>query len=292
MKTSVHIVHAFTQAHTGGNPAGVVLEADAVSAAQKQSIARQVGLSETAFVSSSTRATLKVEFFTPTRQIAHCGHATVAAFSLCRGLGLLQDGLHTKESIDGILGVTLRDRLAFLHQPPTRYRHLAVSDAHGAAALAALGLAPPALLNGAPLSVARAANGFLLVPLRDEETLRALQPDMQAIHALSESLDLVGFYPFVVHPPGNASSASARMFAPRYGIEEESATGTAAGPLGCWLHDVLGLEAMAYRIGQGRHMPNPSPSLLHVALEAVAGGVSAARIGGEGLCLKTIEIDA
>jgi PhzF family phenazine biosynthesis protein len=101
LKTTAHIVHAFTAVPTGGNPAGVVLEADRLCAAQKQAIARQLGLSETAFLSRSARATLKAELFTPTRQIPHCGHATVAAFSLCRHLGLLPDGVHTQESVDG-----------------------------------------------------------------------------------------------------------------------------------------------------------------------------------------------
>ena len=48
---------------------------------QKILIAQKVGLSETAFFSKSTVTDFKLDFFTPTRQIAHCGHATIAAFS-------------------------------------------------------------------------------------------------------------------------------------------------------------------------------------------------------------------
>jgi PhzF family phenazine biosynthesis protein len=95
----VRVVNAFVDGERGGNPAGVVLQADALSAAQKQAIAAQVGLSETAFVSCSQSAAFKLEFFTPTRQIAHCGHATVAAFSLLRQLGLVGEGWSNKETI-------------------------------------------------------------------------------------------------------------------------------------------------------------------------------------------------
>jgi PhzF family phenazine biosynthesis protein len=291
LKTLVHIVNAFTHHHTGGNPAGVVLQADALTAAQKLSIARQVNLSETAFLSQSSAATLKAEFFTPTRQIAHCGHATVAAFSLCRQLGLLRDGVHTKESIDGTLTATLKDGLVFLHQPPTRYGPLSRTDLQWQAVLDCLAISPSALMEGAPISVARAANGFLIIPLRDEKTLRALQPRQELIHALSEELDVVGFYPFVAHGPDSEWAASARMFAPRYGIPEESATGTAAGPLGCYLHDVLGMQAQVYQISQGRHMPEPSPSLLVVELDLPGPGGTAARVGGEGVLVEVREID-
>lgn len=66
MHVEVRIVNAFTDGAAGGNPAGVVLDADALSTAQKQAIAARVGLSETAFVSASEVAPFKLEFFTPT----------------------------------------------------------------------------------------------------------------------------------------------------------------------------------------------------------------------------------
>jgi PhzF family phenazine biosynthesis protein len=290
LKIPVHIVNAFTCGQSGGNPAGVVLNAAALSTDQKLAIARQVGLSETAFLSRSSRATLKIDFFTPTRQIAHCGHATVAAFSLCRMLGLLQEGIHTKESVDGLLTVTLKDGRVFLHQPAAAYLHLPETDARRQAAMDSLGISENFLRPAAPLTVARAGNAFLLVPLRDEEALRALKPGMDAIRALSEELNVIGFYPFVTHASGSEFDASARMFAPRYGITEESATGTAAAPLACYLHDLLKIELPVYRIGQGRHMFSPSPSLLMVEVETSRQCISVARVGGRGAQTGTMDI--
>ncbi len=289
---AVHIVNAFTCGPCGGNPAGVVLNADALGTEQKLAIARQVGLSETAFLSRSSRATLKIEFFTPTRQIAHCGHATVAAFSLCRQLGLLQEGIHTKESVDGILTVTLKDGLVFLHQPPAAYLHLPEADVRRQAAMASLGISENALMPAAPITVARAGNAFLLIPLRDEEALRTLKPRMDAIQVLSDELNIIGYYPFVAHAFGSEFDASARMFAPRYGIAEESATGTAAAPLACYLHDLLKIELPVYRVGQGRHMPSPSPSLLMVEVETSRKCISVARVGGRGTPTGTMDTRA
>ncbi len=84
MRIEAHTVLSFIDGDTGGNPAGVVVDADALTGTQKLAVAQAMGLSETAFVSRSASATFKLEFFTPTRQIAHCGHATVATFSLLR----------------------------------------------------------------------------------------------------------------------------------------------------------------------------------------------------------------
>jgi PhzF family phenazine biosynthesis protein len=92
MDIQVQIVNAFTDNDLGGNPAGVVLDADELNAQQKISIAAKVGLSETAFVSSSNSAAYKLDFFTPTRQIAHCGHATIATFSYLRQLNRIKEG--------------------------------------------------------------------------------------------------------------------------------------------------------------------------------------------------------
>ena len=116
MQIEVQIVNAFTDGETGGNPAGVVLDAHGLTAAQKQAIARQVARSETAFISASDTATVKLEFFTPARQIAHCGHATIATFCLLRQQGAIGDGRHSKETIDGIRDILVDGEMAYMEQ--------------------------------------------------------------------------------------------------------------------------------------------------------------------------------
>ena len=67
MKVKVHILNAFAKTHSGGNSAGVVLDADYLSEEQMQAIAKKVGFSETAFIQKSQQANYKVRFFTPER---------------------------------------------------------------------------------------------------------------------------------------------------------------------------------------------------------------------------------
>ncbi len=78
--TTVHILPAFTRAGLGGNPAGVVLDAEGLSAAAMQETARRAALSETVFLLPSARADFKLRFFTLTNEVDLCGHASVAAF--------------------------------------------------------------------------------------------------------------------------------------------------------------------------------------------------------------------
>src|SRR5688500_9274310 len=101
----IYIVNAFVKDRNGGNPAGVVLNADELSAKQKQKIATDLGLSETAFVSLSDRADFLLEFYTPNKQIPHCGHATIGTFSLMDQLGMISKDDMLMQTIAGTNGV-------------------------------------------------------------------------------------------------------------------------------------------------------------------------------------------
>lgn len=292
MQVAVHIVNAFPDAPGGGNPAGVVLDADALTPAQKLSIARQVGLSETAFVSASQKATLRLEFFTPARQIAHCGHATIATFSLLRQQGVLGDGRFTKETVDGLRDILLDGDMAFMEQTaPTHTRIDPASDL-GARIASSLGLLPGLEAGGVDPHVVSTGNAFLLVALPDASALAALRPRQDLVQAISDELDLIGVYAFTTETQRPGRHASARMFAPRFGIPEESGTGMAAGPLACLLHDVLGVQDRELLIEQGWLMQPPSPSLIRVVLEREDGRITRLMAGGTGRISRSMVLEA
>ena len=70
---------AFTTDPSGGNPAGVVLDARGLSDAAMQRIAADVGYSETAFLLPRADGELDVRYFSPLAEVSFCGHATIAA---------------------------------------------------------------------------------------------------------------------------------------------------------------------------------------------------------------------
>src|SRR5690349_1372900 len=71
-------VDAFTDRVLGGNPCAIVLDADDLDADLMQAIAREMNLSETAFVLRSSAADFGVRYFTPTEEIPLAGHPTIA----------------------------------------------------------------------------------------------------------------------------------------------------------------------------------------------------------------------
>ena len=287
----VQIVNAFAVDGTGGNPAGVVLDADALDESAMQSIAAQTGLSETVFVSRSATEGARLDFFTPTRRIAHCGHATIAAFSLLRAEGRIGDGATSKQTVDGRRRILVRDGAVFMEQRAPRYQaEVDWADVTQTEVLAALGLTADQLDSRTPPQVVDTGNRFMLVGVAEESGLARIAPDQQAIARISEALDLIGFYVFAVTSGSGLAHATARMFAPRYGIPEESATGMAAGPLACLLHDVIGDRRTHFVIEQGRFMTEPSISRILVDLEVKEGRITGLMAGGEGQRVRTLRI--
>lgn len=285
MQVQVFIVNAFTDNDEGGNPAGVVLNADQLSAQQKLAIAQQVGLSETAFVSASIVADYKLEFFTPVRQIPHCGHATIATFSFLNQQDYLGEGWFAKETIDGIRRIRLADGRAFMEQTAPRYTSLGEQLP---AVLASLGLDEGDLL--AEPYLVNTANSFLVLGLKDFNQLPKLAIDLAAINHLSEHLDLIGYYVFSTSNT-LVRDASTRMFAPRYGINEESATGTAAGPLACYLYDKLAIKQEKFAIEQGHFMPTPSPSLIEAEIELFNVSIQSLLVGGRAKLRSELKLE-
>ena len=285
MQVQVAIVNAFVDHQQGGNPAGIVLDADHLDDQQKLAVARRVGLSETAFVSASTTADFKLDFFTPNRQIAHCGHATVATFGLLAQQGKLSGDRASKETIDGNRAIHIRQDQAFMEQQAPGFRELAEQSASVAAAL---GL-DEADLTTTPMWV-NTGNSFLVVGVGSRRQLAAIRPDPARIGALSEALDLIGFYVFSLESNLPGRDASARMFAPRFGISEEAATGMAAGPLACYLHRYHHPDQLHFLIEQGYATTPASPSVIAVELVEAQGRITGLYAGGAAVVSRQLTV--
>jgi len=284
-KTSVQIVNAFVKDGSGGNPAGVVLDADGLSDDAMLKIAQQVGLSETAFVSRSETEGFKLDFFTPTRRIAHCGHATVATFSYLASLNRVGEGETSKETVDGPRKIVLKDGAAYMGQLAPSYKSVEKE-----AVLASLSLSPSDLDERLDPILVNTGNNFIVLAVRDEEVLKNLKPDFDLIEKISNDYDLIGYYVFVGKESDEGVDASARMFAPRYGITEEAATGMAAGPLACVLYDHLHVKKDTLVIEQGHFMDTPSPSRITVELDLKDGQIQGLLAGGLGKVMQAMEV--
>jgi PhzF family phenazine biosynthesis protein len=272
--------YAFPHQNQGGNPAGVVLDAGNLTAEQKQRIAGQLGLSETAFVAKDAAGDFVFEFFTPTRQIANCGHATVAAFGVMRELGQLDGSpAYRMRTLTGTNEVRFDGDRIVMQQRRPQYAKLPDE----ALFWSSLGLGKDP--SGLPPRVVDTGNKMVVAILPSAAAMAALIPDFAVITAVSEACDAVGYYLYTHDVEG--ADVTTRMFGPRYGIREESATGMGAGALGAYLYDVEKYGKSTFVIEQGAFMTPPVPSRLYVEVVVrdscadgvlVSGGV---RIGRE-----------
>ncbi|MBR9901944.1 MAG: PhzF family phenazine biosynthesis protein [Rhodospirillales bacterium] len=289
----VQIVNAFVKNGQGGNPAGVVLDADQYSDDQKLTIAQKVGLSETAFVSKSETCGIKLDFFTPTKRIAHCGHATIATFSYLAALERFGDGETSKETVDGPRKIILDHGMAYMEQLAPTYTPASKWADQGVTlcdVLKSLAITSDDLDDRARPVLVNTGNNFIVIAVKDQATLANITPDQDAINTISEKLDLIGYYIFTTETNDAGIDATTRMFAPRYGITEEAATGMAAGPLACVLHDLLDIKKDSFLIAQGEFMPEPSPSEIKVTLELKDDRITGLLAGGQGKVMKNLEI--
>lgn len=280
---TVQVVNAFVRDGQGGNPAGVLLDADDLSETDMQNIAAGMGLSETAFVSKSVTEGFKLDFFTPNRRIAHCGHATIASFSLLLQEGRVTEGETSKETVDGPRKILIKNGKPFMEQLAPSYQDATAWDGVTIEdVLTSLSLTKEDLDPRAAPSRVDTGNGSLQIGVRSDMILRNLAPNQEAIAKISEALDLVGFYVFTTDRAATQHDAAARMFAPAYGIPEEAATGMMAGPLAGYLHDRFGIKKPSFVIEQGGYMTPPSPSLLTVELDLDGNQIRGIMAGGEG----------
>jgi len=249
----IYKVDAFTRVPLQGNPAGVVPLARGLSEGEMLAVAREMNVSETAFVLPSREADVRLRFFTPTQEVPLCGHALVAAVTLLHELGeahLSGDvGRVTVETGAGVIGVDLvRDRGGVridMTQAAPAFRPFA---GPGDRLLKILGASPEDLRGDLPLELAYTGLWHLVVPLASADALDGLLPDCRDLAALTREVGAIGTYVFVEE--GDAFRC--RCFAPAAGVDEDPVTGTGAGALGAYLlrHRVV-RPAAAFTVFQG-----------------------------------------
>lgn len=263
-------VDAFTAQRFCGNPAGVVLDADPLSADDMQALARELNNGDTAFLlrPDGDDHDLRVRFFTPRREAAFVGHATIAAHAVRAALGLEPQSRQKQSGgiveVDTITGAS-PPRIAF-HQPaPKLLRQLEPQEL--AAVLDALSLRDGELDQRCPPTIAGQSSTRVLIGLAQGATLARLQPDLQRLTALSSQLGAPGFFLFSLRPAVPDVYSEARMFCPAIGIPEDPVSGNAHALLGAYLmHQALieiprvansNADTVEFTGAQGHHVGRP-----------------------------------
>jgi PhzF family phenazine biosynthesis protein len=304
MADSVRVfqVDAFTSRRFTGNPAGVVLDADALSTDDMQALARELNNGDTAFLLAPDAADhdLRVRFFTPRREAAFVGHATLAAHAVLATLGLEPRRRQKQRSgmveVDSIAGAC-PPRIAIHLPPPSLGRTLAQGEL--SAALGALGLARAELDVHCPPQIAGESSARVLLGVAQGAMLARLQPDLPRLAALSEELGAPGYFLFSRQPSVPDVYTEARMFCPALGIPEDPVSGNAHALLGAYLlhHGLFSPLAPTSPAGrtieftgaQGHHVGRPGR--VTVALTLEGNSLASVSIVGEAVVVFTTTLE-
>jgi len=235
----IYQVDAFTRDKLSGNPAGVVPNADGLTESQMQKIARELNNSETAFIFAASDAThdVHVRFFTPTKEVPICGHATVAAHYVQAVENRLDAGRVLQKTGAGILPVDIV-RADGDYRIIMTQGEISIGEPFGKPHIkriaGALGIREEDFRSDCPVVIASTGHSKVMIGIRDIGLLHSLRPDMTELSRLSETIGCNGYYVFTLHP-SEAPLVHGRMFAPAIGINEDPVTGNANGPLGAYL---------------------------------------------------------
>ena len=230
-RVPVHIrftqIDAFTDTPFTGNPAAVCVLTQAIDDVRMQNIAREMNLSETAFLRRRPDGDYDLRWFTPTVEIDLCGHATLASTHALLEAGQIQPGqavrFHTRS---GVLTCTHDGTWIDLDFPAT--------PAEPCDAPAGLAEA----LGVTAVSAGKSRFDYL-VEVPDEESVRRAAPDFGRLRALPVRGVMITS---LASTPG--VDFVSRFFAPGSGVDEDPVTGSAHCALTPFWSQRLGKPAM------------------------------------------------
>jgi trans-2,3-dihydro-3-hydroxyanthranilate isomerase len=281
-KYRYRVVDVFTETPMQGNPLAVFPDAQGLDDAAMQRIAKELNLSETAFVLPATQPSCdkRVRIFTPKRELVFAGHPTIGSSFVMRDEGIVPKNSSRFVLEEKVGPVPIRVEstpsghpLIWLSTPPIRFGGIL----DRAMCAEALGLSLDDLSDVPPQTVGAGAL-VLFVALRNRDAVdrawadaRSLMPAKQA--ARENAMNIFVFAP----APGGAYS---RMFAPDSGIAEDPATGGATGPLAAYMMaNKLAPAASSTRLISEQGVKMGRRSILHVLVNG-ENGADGIEVGG------------
>ena len=226
------IVDAFTDHIFGGNQAGVALlreEQPFPADRLMQKIAAELKHSETAFVKQLDHHKFQLRYFTPEGEVELCGHATVSAFTVLRQQGQIACGDFVAQTLSGNLSVSVEPDKIWLEMPQGELIQT-LSEDEAARAYAAYGLSASDGVGDMQPTIVKVGLADILLPMNSRTALDHAMQNRDEVIAFTRELGSVGVHMFFC-PVDGEPTAHCRNFAPLFGIDEESATGTSNASL-------------------------------------------------------------
>ena len=254
-----------------------------------QAIAREMNFSETTFILPAERpeTDTRMRIFTPAAELPMAGHPTIGStFALAR-TGVIEPGRDRFVFGLGVgpTPVTLTWKGADLSFAWMTQKNPTFGPPIGDRAVAArlLGVDVADVMPDLPVQEVSCGVPFVFVPLMTRAAVDRAAMTLERFEAFKAlaPIEAHGVFLFSIEPGSDTATAYSRMFAPEFGVVEDPATGSASGPLGCYLvrHRLVPAERATAMVSlQGAKMGRPS--YVHISIGTSDGEMSV-RVGGE-----------
>lgn len=235
-------VKSFSENPTAGNLAGVVANAQSLTEIDMQNIAAEVGACETAFILPSSRADVRIRWFTPNSEVGMCVHATIAALGVLKNRNELASSTISVETKNVILECQISGNNIFIKVPD----YQKVSSQIDISTILPILPIDAHKIIGEPGIIKIFADLELIIEVDSFETLRNLSPSQDRYSEICNTLGVTGISIFTKETLDSKNQIHTREFAPLYGYLEDPICGTAAGAICTYIN-----ENKCIRVEQG-----------------------------------------
>jgi len=262
-------IDAFTDRPLGGNPCAVLFNTDDMDEETMLAIAREMNLSETAFVRRSQVADFGARYFTPAEEIPLAGHPTIATvYALAVTERLLVSGALTRMTLElkaGVIPVEIHSACDIVQQivmSQVKPQFLATYDPEQAAPV--FGLQAQDVLPSAPIQTVSTGTPQLMLPVRSLEALRSARMDVEAYERLRARADFFSPHLFCLRGATPRGRTFARHFGTPPDLMEDPFTGSATGGMAAYLWHYGLIDEPLFIAEQGHWMKRPGQANVEV----------------------------
>ncbi len=262
-------VDAFTDRPLGGNPCAILFETDDLDDATMLAIAREMNLSETAFVRRSSVADFGVHYFTPAEEIPMAGHPTIATtFALVDSgrLALTGDRTHlTLELKVGPIPVDIYAKQGIVQRiVMTQKKPVFLATYSPDEILPLFDLSAEDALPGVPIQTVSTGTPQLMIPLRNLDALHRARIDIAAYARFRAAADFFSPHLFCLGGVTETGQTFARDFGIPPDTMEDPFTGSATGGMAAYLWRYGLIDQPTFIAEQGHWLGRPGQATVEV----------------------------
>ncbi len=286
-------VDAFTDRPLGGNPCAVIFDTDDMDAATMLAIAKEMNLSETAFVRQSDKADFGVRYFTPAEEIPLAGHPTIATtFALIDTLRLNISDAKTTITLElqvGPIKVEIfseENLVKNIIMSQKKPQFLATHDP--AKVMPVFGLSPSDALPNVPIQTVSTGTPQLMIAVRDHEVLRRIRVDNVVYSEYRVGSDYFSPHLFCLGGASDEGHTFARHFGVPPDTPEDPFTGSATGGMAAFLWRYGLIKNPIFVAEQGHWMNRPG--LANVEVVGPPEDIETVKVGGQAVTVMRAEL--